>query len=68
MKALLNPLYPFKSAPTHDTHNLQTHKTLRNHSFFWTVMTSPSNTNGPSGDLKAAIDGAFGSIDDMKVR
>jgi hypothetical protein len=29
-------------------------------------MTSPSNTNGPSADLKSALDGAFGSVDEMK--
>jgi len=23
-----------------------------NHSFFWKVMTKPSNSNGPSADLK----------------
>jgi Fe-Mn family superoxide dismutase len=37
-----------------------------NHSFFWKVMTAPSNTNGPSAELKAAIDSAFGSVDEMK--
>ncbi|GMH33158.1 hypothetical protein BSKO_00992 [Bryopsis sp. KO-2023] len=39
-----------------------------NHSFFWKVMTSPSNTNGASGDLKAAIDSAFGSVDEMQAQ
>jgi len=39
-----------------------------NHSFFWKVMTSPSNTNGPSSDLKSAIDSAFGSLDAMKEK
>ena len=32
-----------------------------NHSFFWKVLTAPSNTNGPSAELKAAIDAAFGA-------
>ena len=31
-------------------------------------MTAPSNTNGPSADLKSAIDGAFGSLDDLKTK
>lgn len=39
-----------------------------NHSFFWQVMTSPSETNGPSAELKAAIDQAFGSVDQMKTQ
>lgn len=39
-----------------------------NHSFFWKVMTSPANTNGPSAELKAAIDASFGSIDEMKSK
>ncbi|QDZ25867.1 superoxide dismutase [Chloropicon primus] len=39
-----------------------------NHSFFWTVLAPPSSTNGPSSELKAAIDGAFGSMDEMKSK
>lgn len=39
-----------------------------NHAFFWKVMTKPSETNGPSADLKSAIDGAFGSLDEMKTK
>lgn len=39
-----------------------------NHSFFWKVMTSPSNTNGCQGDVKAAIDKSFGSVDAMKEK
>lgn len=31
-------------------------------------MANPSSTNGASGDLKAAIDTSFGSIDDMKAK
>ena len=37
-----------------------------NHTFFWTVLGAPSNTNGPSAELKAAIDKAFGSMDEMQ--
>lgn len=36
-----------------------------NHSLFWTVM-GPGKGGNPSGDLAAAIDGAFGSLDAMK--
>lgn len=32
------------------------------------MLTNPSNTNGPSGDLKAAIDSAFGSLDELKSK
>lgn len=39
-----------------------------NHSFFWKVLGPPASTNGPSADLKAAIDAAFGSIDEMKTK
>ena len=39
-----------------------------NHSFFWKVMTNPSNTNGPSSALKEAIDSSFGSLDELKTR
>lgn len=39
-----------------------------NHSFFWKVLAAPSSTNGPSSDLKEAIDKAFGSIDEMKTQ
>ena len=39
-----------------------------NHSFFWSVLSAPSDTNGPSAELKAAIDGAFGSLDEMKSK
>ena len=34
----------------------------------WKVMGAPASTNGPSADLKAAIDTAFGSIDEMKTK
>ena len=36
-----------------------------NHSLFWTVM-GPGKGGSPNGDLAAAIDGAFGSLDAMK--
>ena len=36
-----------------------------NHSLFWTVM-GPGKGGSPSGDLAAAIDSAFGSLDAMK--
>lgn len=38
-----------------------------NHSLFWDVMT-PGGSDVPSGDLAAAIDGAFGSFDDFKAK
>eukprot|EP00195_Chlamydomonas_chlamydogama_P015347 CAMPEP_0202895322 /NCGR_PEP_ID=MMETSP1392-20130828/4556_1 /ASSEMBLY_ACC=CAM_ASM_000868 /TAXON_ID=225041 /ORGANISM="Chlamydomonas chlamydogama, Strain SAG 11-48b" /LENGTH=217 /DNA_ID=CAMNT_0049580299 /DNA_START=71 /DNA_END=724 /DNA_ORIENTATION=+ len=39
-----------------------------NHSFFWKVMGRPTDNNGPSADVKAAIDTAFGSVDEMKTK
>ncbi|MAI31203.1 MAG: superoxide dismutase [Rubripirellula sp.] len=36
-----------------------------NHSLFWTVM-APGKGGSPSGDLAAAIDSTFGSLDAMK--
>ena len=36
-----------------------------NHSLFWTVM-GPGKGGSPGGDLAAAIDSAFGSLDAMK--
>lgn len=39
-----------------------------NHSFFWRVMGGPAESNGPSSELKAAIDAAFGSSDEMKAK
>ncbi len=38
-----------------------------NHSLFWTVM-GPGKGGSPSGDLAAAIDSAFGSLDAMKEK
>jgi len=38
-----------------------------NHSLFWTVM-GPGKGGSPSGDLAAAIDKAFGSLDTMKTK
>ena len=31
-------------------------------------MGKPGNNNGPSADLKAAIDSSFGSLDEMKSK
>ena len=38
-----------------------------NHSMFWNVM-QPGGANAPSGDLAAAIDSTFGSLDEMKSK
>ena len=38
-----------------------------NHALFWDVMT-PGGASAPSGDLAAAIDSAFGSLDDFKAK
>jgi len=38
-----------------------------NHSLFWESM-SPNGSGAPSGELAAAIDGAFGSFDDFKAK
>jgi Fe-Mn family superoxide dismutase len=38
-----------------------------NHSLFWKVM-QPGGANAPSGDLAAAIDSTFGSLDEMKSK
>jgi Fe-Mn family superoxide dismutase len=38
-----------------------------NHSKFWEWM-SPNGGGEPDGDLRAAIDAAFGSFDDFKAR
>jgi Fe-Mn family superoxide dismutase len=39
-----------------------------NHSFFWEIMSPPSDGGGgePEGDLKAAIDDKFGDLDSLK--
>jgi Fe-Mn family superoxide dismutase len=39
-----------------------------NHSLFWEIMAKPGSGGGgePSGDLKTAIDGAFGSLQGLK--
>jgi Fe-Mn family superoxide dismutase len=37
-----------------------------NHTFFWVLMT-PGGANAPSGDLKSAIDAAFGDVAGMKA-
>lgn len=38
-----------------------------NHSLFWTVM-GPGKGGAPSGELAAAIDAAFGSLDNFKTQ
>jgi Fe-Mn family superoxide dismutase len=38
-----------------------------NHSLFWKVI-APGGSNAPSGELAAAIDEAFGSLDAMKEK
>ena len=38
-----------------------------NHSFFWEIMT-PGGASEPTGELKSAIDSAFGSLDAMKEK
>ncbi len=38
-----------------------------NHSLFWEIM-SPSGGGAPSGDLAAAIDSTFGSLDTLKAQ
>ncbi len=37
-----------------------------NHTFYWHCL-SPTGGGAPTGDLAAAIDGAFGSFDDFKT-
>jgi len=37
-----------------------------NHTFFWELMT-PGGAKAPAGNLKSAIDGAFGDFDKMKA-
>ena len=37
-----------------------------NHSLFWRVL-APGGANAPSGDLAAAIDATFGSLDEFKA-
>jgi Fe-Mn family superoxide dismutase len=36
-----------------------------NHTFFWRLMT-PGGADAPSGELAAAIDAAFGSVDELR--
>jgi len=36
-----------------------------NHTFFWELMT-PGGAKAPPGDLKSAIDGVFGSVEQMQ--
>ncbi len=37
-----------------------------NHSLFWTILAAPGTGGAPSGELAAAIDGTFGSMDGFK--
>lgn len=37
-----------------------------NHSFFWRIMTNPASTSGPHGELKQAVEEAYGSVDAFK--
>ena len=37
-----------------------------NHALFWELM-SPDGGGGPEGDLRAAIEDAFGSVDELKA-
>ena len=39
-----------------------------NHTLFWTVMAPANATGAPSAALSAAINAAFGSMDEMKKR
>lgn len=39
-----------------------------NHSFFWQIMAPPPAAGQPSEALKAAIQSAFGSLDEMRAR
>lgn len=38
-----------------------------NHALFWDILT-PGGAEGPSGDLKSAIESAFGSVDALKEK
>ncbi len=38
-----------------------------NHALFWDILT-PGGPEGPSGDLKSAIEDAFGSVDALKEK
>lgn len=38
-----------------------------NHRFFWSIMTAPDSSDGPSAELAAAITRDFGSMDAMKA-
>ena len=39
-----------------------------NHSLFWQILCPASDSGAPSAELAAAIDTAFGSMDDMKEK
>ncbi|WP_025730853.1 superoxide dismutase [Atopobacter phocae] len=38
-----------------------------NHTLFWELLRAPQADNQPSGNLKGAIDSAFGSFDEFKA-
>ncbi|HSG07476.1 MAG TPA: superoxide dismutase [Longimicrobiales bacterium] len=38
-----------------------------NHALFWDILT-PGGAQSPAGELAAAIDGSFGSLDDFKAK
>lgn len=35
-------------------------------SFFWEIMCNPSSTGGPAGELKEAVESAYGSVEALK--
>ncbi|EFN58723.1 hypothetical protein CHLNCDRAFT_48517 [Chlorella variabilis] len=37
-----------------------------NHTFFWEIMCNPSSTGGPAGELKEAVESAYGSVEALK--
>lgn len=39
-----------------------------NHSFFWKIMAGSTDSNGPSSELKAAIDASFGDLTQMQEK
>ncbi len=39
-----------------------------NHTFYWKCLRAPSENNAPEGELAAAIDQAFGSLDGFKEK
>ena len=61
-------LRSFKSVPVDKQTAVRNHGGGHaNHSLFWTIL-SPKGGGDPSSELKAAIDAAFGSVQDFKVK